>query len=701
MLGSQRAYTLSRSTHTPATIACTGRSGERTQGNTFPERFDVMPKKTQRRGTDGRPRVISLFSGAMGLDLGLEKAGFQTCVAVESNPTAVETIRVNRPTLPVLDREVERTPTDEILAAAGVRAGEVELIAGGPACQSFSTAGKRQSVGDPGGRLFFDFMRVVEEAKPRFFLMENVRGLLSAAVQHRPLAKRGEGHPPLSREEELGSAFQQMTERIRRSGYHAVFDVLNAANFGVAQTRLRLVIVGSRDGVPISMPTPSHDKDGLHGLPQWRTVREALLGLDDSKPEFNEFPPSQRDYFKLIPSGGNWKDLPTNIINDALGGAAASWGGRTGFFRRLAWDQPSPTLNTDPKSKATSLCHPEELRPLSVREYARIQGFSDDWIIRGSTGEKYRQLGNAVPVNLASAVGKTIVQSLKSRGSKRRIGKVECHNLRLLESLSKQRTTQLNPPRMRSRQDPIMAGNWKANRPPSRNYAVQYTPDHLIGSVGKTKLAKRVVEELTAAYQMSTNGSFEDPVEELFFALISLGKRDPTLDLSYEALRSFFRECKESIEQGGLNAGREISYASLSRQRVEHIMRIGNLLYAKFGEVTLNPVENSPNPDLKAFLTSLPGVGIKTAKSVMLFGMGRQVLPSSTNVMRIVERVGLVTPQISRPIADDVLESIITPELRPQFHVNAITHGRTVCRVRNPICPACPIRHLCQRGSQY
>ena len=181
--------------------------------------------------------VISLFSGAMGLDLGLERAGFRVAVALECNPFAVATIRANRPDLPLIARRIEEVTTAEILEAAGLKPGDPVVVAGGPSCQVFSTAGARGSVADPRGTLFEHFVRVVSESRPRFFVMENVRGLLSAAAPHRPLNKRGPGYPPLASEEELGSAFQVVAERLRELGYYTVFDVLNAADYGTPQTR--------------------------------------------------------------------------------------------------------------------------------------------------------------------------------------------------------------------------------------------------------------------------------------------------------------------------------------------------------------------------------------------------------------------------------------------------------------------------------
>lgn len=633
----------------------------------------------------------------MGLDIGLERAGFRTCVAVESDPEAAETIRINRPDIPLIDKPIEEISTSHILEMAGVAVGEIELLAGGPACQSFSTAGRRRSVADPRGKLFFHLMRVVDEAKPRFFVIENVRGLLSAAVKHRPLAERGGPFPPLTREEELGSAFEQVTNRFRQSGYHVVFDVLNAADFGAPQTRQRLVMIGSRDGASLSMPQPSHTSDGINGLAPWRTLRDALADLNEDNPEYVKFAPSQRHYFALVPEGGNWRDLPHHVKEKALGGASTSWGGRSGFFRRLTWNRPSPTLNTDPAAKATALCHPDELRTLSVREYARIQGFPDEWKVCGSTRAKYRQLGNAVPVDLAAAIGNSIKHSLRGRNDRNLIGKVECHNLTLLNALYRRPTTRLNPPRMRSDESATETRNWRGTRPNIRNDAIPYTPPHLVTAVGKTRLAKRFAQLLEDIYGSPNLGNFNDPVDELFYIILSQRTTGP----SYE---SIFRRFQEQIgnwdtmpNKSVKLISRIIEQAGLSNQKAAHFVRISRILRTTFGRVTLDPLRDQSNAEMEAFLTALPGVGKKTAKCVMLFSMGRSVLPVDTHIARVSERLGLVNPNVSKSRTHDVLEQIVPPELRYSFHVNVIAHGRTICHAPKPLCEHCPVRKMCQK----
>ena len=385
----------------------------------------------------------------MGLDLGLEQAGFEVALAVECDAQAISTIKRNRPSLKVIERKIETVDTQEILAKAGLVAGGNFVVTGGPSCQSFSTAGQRRSLADPRGGLFHHFVRIVEESRPKFFVMENVKGMLSAAIKHRPLNKRGPGHPSLEAEEELGSAFRIVTDELRRLRYYVVFDVLNAADYGVPQTRERILFIGSRDGRAVEMPRPTHAGELLEGRLPWVTLRSTIGRLREENPAGLKLRDKMVKFLKLVPEGGNWRDLPPDVQKEALGGAYDSWGGRSGYFRRLAWDRPAPALTTVPNCKATMLCHPTAMRPLSLREYARIQQFPDDWKFEGSTASQYRQIGNAVPVGLGAALGKSVQAAWKRRAGARKLGTVESKNAELLRKMAARPVTVLNPPRLR------------------------------------------------------------------------------------------------------------------------------------------------------------------------------------------------------------------------------------------------------------
>lgn len=414
-----------------------------------------------------KPRIISLFSGAMGLDIGLEAAGFKTSVVVETNKAALATIKTNFNNLPRISDPIQNVTTQKILKKGNLTPGDVALVAGGPCCQSFSTAGKRGSVCDPRGLLFVDYCRVVREAKPRFFIMENVKGLLSAAITHRPLNERGPGHPPLKPEEELGSAFKRILNELQALNYYIVFGLVNSADYGTPQKRHRVILIGSRDGEDISIPSPSHSKAGDNGSVKWLSLGEALKGLQST--EWVEFTDKKLKYLKNLKPGQNWKALPKKLQKEALGGAYVSWGGRSGFCRRLSWDEPSPSLTTAPDGKATTLCHPTKNRPLSVEEYVRIQEFPPTHIFVGSIREKYTMIGNAVPIGIGKAIGKMLIKTMRTTDksglpldASDRKGRVVCNDPLLEKRLKSRPKTQLPPPTHRSNPDPAAAREWLA-----------------------------------------------------------------------------------------------------------------------------------------------------------------------------------------------------------------------------------------------
>ena len=335
---------------------------------------------------------ISLFSGAMGLDLGLEKAGISMKLCQDFDKSCYETMLVNH--RPGMTGDIRKITSGAIMEKAGVSVGEPFLLAGGPPCQPFSTAGKRLGINDPRGSLFMDYVRMVDEIRPRFFVFENVKGLVSMPVD--------EGGS-------YGGVLDIILSEFHRIGYKTVQGVRDAVNYGVPQFRERMIIIGSRDNEDVFLPVPSHFQ--RHQLPEmrWKTLRQAIKDLEDNPGECTHFSEERLKYLRLVPEGGNWRDLPENIVQAAMGGAYKSGGGKVGFYRRLSYSQPSPTVVTSPVQKATMMCHPTQDRPLSVREYARIQQFPDDWKITGTISNKYKQIGNAVPVGLAEAIGKAII----------------------------------------------------------------------------------------------------------------------------------------------------------------------------------------------------------------------------------------------------------------------------------------------------
>lgn len=410
--------------------------------------------------------IISLFSGAMGLDVGLEKAGFRTALAVEVNKSALQTIKLNKPDLPLLEKPIEQVTSAEILRETKLKAGEPFLVTGGPCCQSFSTVGKRESFGNPRGNLFFHFKRIVAETRPRFFVMENVKGILSAAVHHRPLDERGPGNEPLTRNEQLGSALQIILKELAELKYYVVFGLLNAADYGVPQKRWRVIFMGSRDGEDIHLPVATHAEESNSGLLPWVTLKDAIGDFREKTPEYLPFVEERLSFLRLLKAGQNWRNLPKKLHRAALGAAYDSWGGRVGFCRRLTWNEPSPTLTTSPTGRATTLCHPSKLRPLTVSEYATLQQFPTEWQFFGSNQQRYIQIGNAVPVGLGHAIGKALEGAAtktekhglpKEAQTKR--GTVVCDET-LQKRIDNRPKTQLHPARLLKNSDPKEVKKW-------------------------------------------------------------------------------------------------------------------------------------------------------------------------------------------------------------------------------------------------
>ncbi len=379
--------------------------------------------------------VVSLFSGGMGLDIGLEKTGrFRHLACVEKVPAFCDTIRRNRDAgrlrnrdLKVYQQDIAELPTAQIMEELRLEPGELDLLVGGPPCQTFSTTGKRATVQDPRGTLLWQFLRFVRDLEPKFFLMENVRGLMSAALRHRPIKDRPEkGGAPLEADEKPGSVIERFLVDLGHSYRIDCFEV-NAVNYGAPQLRERALFIGNRFNRVVEFPGPTHgerrpeqrqptlfdDADfGAGDLKPFRTLREALAGLVEETSEIMDFSPRKKRYLSLVPEGSNWRSLPPEVARESMGEAYFAKGGRSGWWRRLTFDLPCPTVVTMPNHAGTALCHPTETRALTLRECARVQEFPDDWEFCGTTQQKYAQVGNAVPVRLGTVCGELLVGEL-------------------------------------------------------------------------------------------------------------------------------------------------------------------------------------------------------------------------------------------------------------------------------------------------
>jgi DNA (cytosine-5)-methyltransferase 1 len=329
--------------------------------------------------------VVELFAGAGGLALGLEQAGFETKALLEIDKWACETLKKNRPNWNVIQGDITK------ISQTGIKKylkddKEIDLLSGGYPCQSFSYAGNRLGIDDTRGTLFHDYALILDELKPKMFFAENVKGL----VTH-----------------DKGKTFQTMLKVFEDVGYDVVYKVLNALDYGVAQKRQRVVIIGIRkdikDKVKDEFKFPKPYKNKL-------TLKDILQNVPSSPCAiYND---KKKEVLKYVSPGGCWRDLPDDIAREYMKTTYFMSGGRTGIARRLSWEEAGLTVLCTPAQKQTERCHPNELRPFSTRENARIQSFPDEWEFCGSLSQQYKQIGNAVPVNLAKEVGLSIIKYL-------------------------------------------------------------------------------------------------------------------------------------------------------------------------------------------------------------------------------------------------------------------------------------------------
>ena len=368
----------------------------------------IIEPDDHERITDDIPDIVALsfFSGAMGLDIGMENGGISALLACESNKYCRMTIAKNCPDMALIG-DINNYDADEILKMAKVPPGrKVDVIFGGPPCQAFSTAGARRALDDERGNVFLRYIDIVQQIKPTYVVIENVRGLLSAPYPYKDVTE------PVK-----GGALCIILDRLEAAGYKVSFELYNAANFGAPQVRERVVIIGKLGGEKVPYLSPTHSEDKTFGLKPWVTLGDALLGESEKEQHHIDFPENRLKFYRMLKEGQCWKDLPKEVQVEAMGKKLNLGGGKTGFYRRLDRNKPSPTLVTNPTMPATDLCHPIKDRPLSVEEYASIQEFPKDWVICGPILEQYRQIGNAVPIKLGEAIAKTIIADMNGNTS--------------------------------------------------------------------------------------------------------------------------------------------------------------------------------------------------------------------------------------------------------------------------------------------
>lgn len=323
---------------------------------------------------------IELFAGCGGLALGLENAGLKHELLVEIDKDCVETLKRNRPEWNVINEDISNVDFSSFKA---------DVVSGGCPCQPFSYAGKKLGFEDTRGTLFFEFARCVKEVQPKICLLENVQGL----VHH-----------------DSGRTLKTMISVLDDLGYHMQYQVLNAVDYGVAQKRKRMFLIGTKDGYYFEYPKKQE------GTP---TLRDALKDVPQS--EGSTYPDHKKEILDLVPPGGCWVDLPEDVAKEYMGKSYYSGGGKRGMARRISWDEPCLTLTTSPAQKQTERCHPDETRPFTIREYARIQSFPDEWEFAGSISSQYKQIGNAVAVKVAEAIGEQLIKTLDKKTSKKEL----------------------------------------------------------------------------------------------------------------------------------------------------------------------------------------------------------------------------------------------------------------------------------------
>lgn len=324
---------------------------------------------------------VELFAGAGGLALGLEQAGFCEKALIEIDKYASETLRKNRPNWNIIEDDVINVAKKGLSCYLPENT-IIDFISGGYPCQSFSYAGHKLGLEDVRGTMFYYFAQIVGELKPKVFLAENVKGLTT---------------------HDDGKTLKTMIEIYEGLGYKVTTNIVKAVDYNVAQKRERVIIVGVRDDLDLEYLPPKP-----YGFVP--VLKDVLKNVPDSLGE--RYPEKKRKMLELVPPGGYWRDLPVDIAKEYMGKSYYSGGGRTGMARRISWNEPCLTLTCSPAQKQTERCHPDETRPFTVREYARIQSFPDNWEFAGSMSRQYKQIGNAVPVEMAKAVGLSIIELL-------------------------------------------------------------------------------------------------------------------------------------------------------------------------------------------------------------------------------------------------------------------------------------------------
>lgn len=326
--------------------------------------------------TRAPPTFIELCAGAGGLSSGLIQSGFTPLMLNDNNKDCCATLRNNHPDTKIMCCSMADIDYTEYIH-------RVDLLTAGSPCQSYSQSGLRKGLEDPRGNLMLIFADILNTIQPKVFMIENVKGLLS---------------------HDGGNTLKTILGELNKNDlYNISYKCLDASKYGVPQKRERVFIVGVLKTItqPFEFPAESETKivlrDVLYDVP-------ASAGAKYSAEKIK--------LYKLIPQGGCWVNLPEELQKSYLGASYYSGGGKRGILHRLSMEKPALTLLCSPSQKQTERCHPLEDRPLTIREYARIQTFPDEYEFIGGITSQYKQIGNAVPVELAKKMGGAILDLL-------------------------------------------------------------------------------------------------------------------------------------------------------------------------------------------------------------------------------------------------------------------------------------------------
>jgi DNA (cytosine-5)-methyltransferase 1 len=332
-------------------------------------------------------------------------------LALDNNKYCTETLELNidkfaNENIDILCKDIREFEPNKYLREKRIKKSEISAIVGGPPCQAFSSAGKRLGLDDERGNVSIKFLNIVDDIKPKYVVIENVRGLLSTVISKIPSTRY-----KINVDKHLLSTKQGLMllflDQLSQMGYSTSFTLYDMSRFGIPQKRERVILTAYKGKTKIPLIKPTHGEEYSFPL---KNLRDAIGHLNQKEMTYANFPDKRIKYYKMLSEGENWRSLPEDLQKEALGKSYYLGGGKTGFYRRLSWDKPSPTLITHPSSfPATDLCHPEVIRPLSIEEYAAIQTFPDNWKFAGSISNIYKQIGNAVPVEFGKLVGKHIL----------------------------------------------------------------------------------------------------------------------------------------------------------------------------------------------------------------------------------------------------------------------------------------------------